>query len=105
MATKTKTKAPAKEKKVSPKTGRPVGAPEGRVLKQVTRDRIRAGVLLDRWQKIAEGKIVADPQQLAIQERAIRGLMAKVLPDLSSTDVNAMLKGDLKIEMVQFKRK
>lgn len=103
MPTKTKTKAPAKKKKKVAK--KKVGAPAGRKLKQITRDRIRAGVLLDRWQKIAEGKIVADPQQLAIQERAIRGLMAKVLPDLSSTDINAMMKGDLKIEMVQFKRK
>ena len=63
-------------------TGNPYGRPIGTKLSHDVRDRIKAGQLLTRWQGIANGTVTGDPALLAIQERAIKGLLAKCLPDL-----------------------
>lgn len=38
---------------------------------------------------MATGEVKGEPAALAIQERAIRGLLGKVLPDLSSVELKS----------------
>jgi hypothetical protein len=49
------------------------------------RDKIRAGVILDRLQKCALGEI----ELTASQIQSAKILLAKVMPDLRASDINA----------------
>jgi len=51
---------------------------------EVTRERIRATLLVERLQACALGEIDLSP----VQVRAIEILLRKVLPDLSKTEIN-----------------
>jgi len=51
------------------------------------RKQIQATKLIQRWQGMALGEIVGEPAALAVQERAIKGLLAKVLPDRSALEM------------------
>ena len=54
---------------------------------EVVRQQIQATKLVQRWQSIALGELVGDPQVLAVQERAIKGLLNKVVPDRSAVEM------------------
>ena len=80
--------------------GKPTGRPIGTRLSHDVRDRIKAGQLLTRWQGIANGTVTGDPALLAIQERAIKGLLAKCLPDLKSLELTGQQGGPVVIKWV-----
>jgi hypothetical protein len=63
--------------------------PEGlersrRANSEVTRERIRAGVIIDRFQKHFMGKLELTPTQIRVGEVLLR----KVIPDLTHTDLS-----------------
>jgi hypothetical protein len=83
-----------------PKGGKRVGAgaKKGVRLAPATRERIRGAMLIDRLQKIAEGKVDAEPHQVT----AALGLLKFQLPTLAATDITS--KGEsITVEKVQFK--
>ena len=51
---------------------------------EVTRERIRAGVIIDRFQKHFMGELDLTPTQIRVGEVLLR----KVIPDLTHTDLN-----------------
>jgi len=79
------------------------GAPKGRVLKPITIERIRASInaklAIDTLHELcAEGG-----QHDGVRATAALGLLKKVLPDLSATDVTS--NGEqIVVERVMFKR-
>ena len=79
---------------------KPTGRPIGTRLSHDVRDRIKAGQLLTRWQGIANGTVTGDPALLAIQERAIKGLLSKCLPDLKSIELTGTEGGPVVIKWV-----
>jgi hypothetical protein len=52
---------------------------------EVTRERIRAGVIIDRFQKHFMGELDLTPTQIRVGEVLLR----KVIPDLTHTDLRA----------------
>jgi hypothetical protein len=52
---------------------------------EVTRERIRAGVIIDRFQKHFMGELELTPTQIRVGEILLR----KVIPDLTHTDLSA----------------
>lgn len=75
--------------------GRPKGTPHN----DRARERIRTSMLINRLEKIAEGKVEAEPHQVT----AALGLLKKTLPDLSAQDITSGGQA-LVIERVQFKK-
>jgi hypothetical protein len=51
---------------------------------EVTRERIRAGVIIDRFQKHFMGELELTPTQIRVGEVLLR----KVIPDLTHTDLS-----------------
>jgi hypothetical protein len=51
---------------------------------EVTRERIRAGVIIDRFQKHFMGELELTPTQIRVGEILLR----KVIPDLTHTDLS-----------------
>jgi hypothetical protein len=78
-----------------PKRGR--GRPVGYRMPERVRERIRTGVLVTRLTQHVEGKV--DMRQT--QVTAALGLLKKVLPDLSSTDLTSGGEA-LSINVVKF---
>jgi hypothetical protein len=92
---------PIKKKRggARPGAGRKLGSGLGVRLAPATRERIRGAMLIDRLEKIAEGKVNAEPHQVT----AALGLLQFQLPKLAATDVTS--GGEpLTIERVEFKR-
>jgi hypothetical protein len=66
---------------------------------QATRERIRGAMLIDRLEKIAEGKVIAEPHQVT----AALGLLKFQLPTLAATDLTS--KGEsIIVERTAFKQ-
>jgi hypothetical protein len=61
------------------------GAKKGVRLAPATRERIRGAMLIDRLEKIAEGKVTAEPHQVT----AALGLLRFQLPALTATDLTS----------------
>jgi hypothetical protein len=61
------------------------------------RKQIQATKLIQRWQAMALGELTGDPATLGVQERAIKGLLAKVLPDRSALEMTGDNGGPLTI--------
>ena len=64
---------------------------------QQVRERIQASKLIDRLTGIAQGKVTAEPHQVT----AALGLLKKVLPDLTATDLSTGGEA-ISINLVQY---
>jgi hypothetical protein len=63
----------------------------------MVRDKIQASALITRLEKIAAGKVTAEPHQVT----AALGLLKKVLPDLTATDLSSGGEA-INVQLVQY---
>lgn len=63
----------------------------------MVRDKIQASALITRLERIAQGKVTAEPHQVT----AALGLLKKVLPDLTATDLSTGGEA-ISINLVQY---
>lgn len=63
-----------------------------------TRSKIQAAAIINRFQDCINGKVTLDAQQVSCG----KALLNKILPDVSSINLDAKHSGDLTIEIVRF---
>jgi hypothetical protein len=96
MPSKTTTKAPKKPPKPRGGARKGAGRPKGIPCARVTKERIKAGMLIGKLERIAEGE-----DHVPSQVTAALGLLRFVMPH--AVDVKADVNAELTINLTQFK--
>lgn len=67
------------------------------------RAQIQATQLMKRWHDLANGTIKGDAALLAVQERAIKGILAKCVPDQTHIEQDIKSEASIHITVEQIK--